>query len=239
MKKISILVLLIGLIGGYGMHRYYSGSKAQQAGTIIILNGPSAAGKSTLQKEIQRSFDDLYLSVGIDGFFDNVLPQEFEDGQSYKGGAFIRGISTSQDKEGHQLITLNVGPLARKAITGMHNAFAGYAQAGNNLVIDYILYEKNWLPELVEKLKDYKVYFVGVTVPLAVLEERERSRGTSPIGHARSHFDTVHAHGEYDLTVDTSTISNQEAVERIKQFIKDNPNPQAFKKLHAKFKEQA
>ena len=202
-----------------------------KTGTIIILNGPSAAGKTTLQKEIQKSFDELYLTVGIDGFFDAILPHDFPEGQSIVGGEFVRGITTSIDGAGHPIIQLNVGPLGRRVVAGMHHAIAAYAAAGNNLVVDYILYQPDWLPELIDALKNFRVYFIGVTIPLEVLEERERARGTSPVGHARSHYDAVHAHGIYDLEVDTSKASAQEAAQIIKQFMQNNPEPFAFKKL--------
>lgn len=200
-------------------------------GIIIILNGPSAAGKSTLQKEIQKTFEPLYLTVGIDGFFDAILPHDFPDGKSIVGNEFIRGVTVSQDVDGNNVIKLDIGPRGRMVITGMHQAFAAYAAAGNNLVIDYILYEADWLPELVTTLQNCKVYFVGITTPLAVIEQRERARGTSPAGHARSHYHTVHAHGTYDLEIDTSKIAAQDAAQIIKQFIQDNPEPTAFKKL--------
>ena len=203
----------------------------QKTGTVIILNGSSAAGKTTLQKELQKTLNELYLTVGIDGFFDAILPHDFPDGQSIVGGEFVRGVTISTDAQGHQVIKLNFGEAGRRVVTGMHNAFAAYAAAGNNLVIDYILYEKEWLPELVNALKNYKVYFVGITIPLEILEGRERARGTSPVGHARSHYDIVHAHGGYDLEVDTSKMSSQEAAATIRQFMLDNPEPQAFKKL--------
>lgn len=232
-SRIAVVAALT-LSVGYAVYSKKGAKVEGPKGTIIILNGPSAAGKSTLQNEVQKTFEELYLKVGIDGFFDAVLPHDFVDGQSTVGGKFVRGITTTQDTEGHNVITLKIGEPARRVVTGMHNAFAAYAAAGNNLVIDYILYEKEWLPELVKALKDYKVYFVGVTIPLEVLESRERARGTSPVGHARSHYDTVHAHGIYDLEVDTSKISAQEAAQIIKQFVKDNPEPQSFKKLQGK-----
>ncbi len=236
MKRI-IIVAFAAVALGWGLHFWNERTVAsvqQKAGTIVILNGPSAAGKTTLQKELQKTLNELYLTVGIDGFFDAVLPHDFPNGQSIVGREFVRGVSTSIDAEGHQIITLNIGQAGRRVVTGMHNAFAAYAAAGNNLIIDYILYEKEWLPELMNALKDYKVYFIGVTIPLELLEERERARGTSPVGHARSHYDTVHAHGEYDLEVDTSKMSSQEAARTIKQFMLDNPEPQTFKKLSEK-----
>ena len=62
--------------------------------------------------------------------------------------------------------------------------------------------------------------FYRITIPLEKLEERERARGTSPVGHARSHYDTVHTHGGYDLEIDTSKMSAPEAAQLIKQFVK-------------------
>jgi len=231
--RIFIAIALITAIalGYYFMNNKKKSNMSPKAGTVIILNGPSAAGKTTLQKEIQKTFDELYLTVGIDGFFDAVLPHDFPEGQSFVGGEFVRSITKTVDSEAHPIITLNVGPLGRRVVTGMHHAFAAYAAAGNNLVVDYILYENDWLPELIDALKGFTVYFVGVTTPLEVIEERERARGTSPVGHARSHHDTVHAHGIYDLEIDTSKVSAEEAAQIIKQFIHDNPKPQAFKKL--------
>ncbi len=237
MKLIKFLIVFGIAYGiGYYVYHYKKGIIMRQLkqGTIIILNGPSAAGKTTLQKELQKTMNELYLTVGVDGFFDAVLPHDFPDGQSYVGGEFVRGVATTVDSEGHSIITLNIGKAGRRVVTGMHHAFAAYAAAGNNLVIDYILYERDWLSELVQALKDYKVYFVGVTIPLEVLEERERARGTSPVGHARSHYATVHAHGIYDLQVDTSKMSAQEAAKVIKQFVMNNPQPQAFRKLFDK-----
>ena len=40
------------------------------------------------------------MTVGIDGFFDAILPHDFPNGQSYVGGEFVRGISTTTDAEG-------------------------------------------------------------------------------------------------------------------------------------------
>lgn len=233
MKKILIISLSIifPITAIYSWSHMQTNKSHTKPGTIIILNGPSAAGKTTLQKEVQKAFNELYLTVGIDGFFDAILPHDFPNGQSYVGGEFVRGISTTKDAEGRNVIKLNIGDAGRRAVTGMHHAFAAYAAAGNNLVIDYILYEKDWLPELVDVLKDFKVYFIGITIPLEKLEERERARGTSPVGHARSHYDTVHTHGGYDLEIDTSKMSAPEAAQLIKQFVENNPEPQAFYKL--------
>jgi chloramphenicol 3-O phosphotransferase len=60
-----------------------------------------------------------------------------------------------------------------------------------------------------------KVYFVGVFAPLEIIEEREKLRNTSPCGHARSHYDTVHHNMKYDLEIDTSKQSAEECADQI------------------------
>jgi chloramphenicol 3-O phosphotransferase len=43
-----------------------------------------------------------------------------------------------------------------------------------------------------------------VVCPLAVVQERERSRGDRTLGWAGAHYDVIHRYLPYDLTVDTS-----------------------------------
>ena len=85
----------------------------------------------------------------------------------------------------------------------MHRAIAAYANTGNNVVVDYIKYEPEWLPDIQNALHGIKVIWVGVTANLESIEQREKKRGTSPEGHARSHYHTVHQGITYDLMINT------------------------------------
>jgi len=58
-----------------------------------------------------------------------------------------------------------------------------------------------------------------VQIPLEVLEQREAARGTSPQGHARSHYFTVYGNKKYDLTVNSEKTSAQEIAQQIKQLV--------------------
>ena len=204
-------------------------SCAVSSGTIIILNGPSGAGKSTIQKAVQLSFDELYLSVGIDKFFDELLPDNYGQKMSESYDREVRRVVCQEGLLGPEL-KLEVGPIGMRAIRGMHRAFAVYAAEGNNLVADYIAYDKEWLRDLARVLKGYRVYLVGVTLPLEVLAERERVRCKTSIEHARSHYHQVHEGVEYDLMIDTSQLSPTEAAQRIKEHIKVN-EPRALATL--------
>lgn len=213
------------------------------AGTIIILNGPSASGKSSIQNEIQKKFNQLYLKVGIDTFFDALIAtpdlSSFEKTKEFSqytnDGILIRSVKLIKDADGNQIVPLGIGPAGDKIIFGMHGAIAAYAKRGNNVVVDYILYKPEWLPDLVKALKNNTVYLIGIKAPLEVLEDRERRRGTSPIGHARSHYHTVHQNLIYDLELDVSNLTPEESAIKIKEYIEKNPPPNALKALVKKF----
>lgn len=54
---------------------------------------------------------------------------------------------------------------------------------------------------------------------LEIMEQREAARGTSPKGHARSHYFTVYGIKKYDLTVNSATHSAKEIAQQIKELV--------------------
>jgi len=206
-----------------------------KTGTLVLLNGPSASGKSSIQKAFQKINNELYVTIGIDNFFDVILPDVDDDGRSIKNNEVIRWIEFSKNEQDQQLITLGVGPAGYRVVKGMHRAIAAYIAQNNNVIMDYILYDQKWLPDLINVLKNYRVYLVGIYTPLEIIEQRESKRGTSPIGHARSHYNTVHENMIYDLTLDTSLATPEELANRIKEYISNNPDPKALKQLSLQY----
>ena len=190
------------------------------AAMVVILNGPSGAGKSTMQKELQKIMPQPYLKMGIDQLFDAMVPDEFTLGEKPKGfdQKTLRFVEMTT-KDGHPSIPLFIGPEGQKIIKGMIGAIKAYADAGNNIVVDYIQYDTSWTPLLKKALKKHHVIWVRVMIPLETLEAREKARGTSPVGHARSHYDTVHNKINYDLEVNPGTMSAKECAKKIKAFI--------------------
>lgn len=76
--------------------------------------------------------------------------------------------------------------------------------------------------------------FVGVQCPLAELERRERARpDRTHIGLSRSHFESVHAHGVYDLEVDSSTTTPAAAAQLIIRALEQDRPFTAFARLRA------
>jgi len=75
----------------------------------------------------------------------------------------------------------------------------------------------------------------GVKCPLQVPEQREAERGDRNIGTARYQYDRVHAHGLYDVEVDTSVLDIDECVKTIMEALEQERLPRAFSQLRQKF----
>lgn len=196
--------------------------KKNKYGKVIILNGPSAAGKSSIQQSFQYlMMPNLWIKVGIDNLFDKPMPDITSENMSFwQSENPIRWVTMSKDKDDNSVITLHVGDQGDNVAYGMNSAIAAYAQNGCNVIVDYIAYKKEWIDDLQTKLRDIKTYWVKVTIPLSTLEERESARATSPKGHARSHYDMVYWDVEYDLEVNSEKDSAQEIAQQIKSFLK-------------------
>lgn len=197
------------------------GNPMNSSGTVIILNGPSGSGKSSIQREFQKAMmPDLWIKLGIDTLFDAPMPDITPENLSiWQSPNPIRWVEQSEDAEGKNVITLHVGEQGERVAYGMNSAIAAYAHAGCNVIVDYIAYDHAWFRDLKEKLKDVKAYFVAIDIPLDILEQREAARGTSPAGHARSHYHTVYGDLRYDLRVSSEKNSPQELAQIIKQLV--------------------
>ena len=171
--------------------------------------------------------------MGIDSMLCGMMPQRYFQGPT-PDRKDVMWADPATDASGAPLFELHFGDKGRRVVAGMHGAIAAFARAGCPVIVDHILYERDWARELAEALRGLTAYLVGVRVPLEILEERERQRATSPVGHARSHYETVHAHGVYDLEVDTSRATPDECADAIAQFVRTHPHPTAFETLRAR-----
>ncbi len=182
-------------------------------GQVILLNGTSSSGKTTLAKALQDRLTEPYMCVSVDGFF-HLYPDRFLQ-------------PTTQEEAD---IIINLIPAV---ISGMHRSVAALAQSGNNILVDHVMQEDRWLGECVETWSGLEVLFVGVKCPLDITEKREKERGDRTIGTAREQFDRVHAHNCYDLELDTSVLTVDQGVTSILELLQNKPEEFAFQKLKA------
>lgn len=216
-NMISVLIFFIFMMGM--SYWFYTQKSSVYPGKIIVLNGPSGSGKSSIQKEFQKlMMPNLWVKVGIDNLFDSVMPDITPENMSFwQSKNTIRWVEESKDAEGNKVITLFVGQQGEKVAYAMNSAIAAYAKNGCNVIVDYIAYDQKWLNDLEKKCSEFVTYYVAIEIPLEVLEQREEARGTSPKGHARSHYFNVYGNRKYDLTVNTGSSSAQEIAQDLKR----------------------
>lgn len=194
--------------------------------TVIILNGTSVSGKSSIQKALQEKLSTPFMAMGIDSILVKMMPERYFLGDAPDKKNVLWG-EFDTDVQGNPLFHLFFGEQGRSVMFGMHDAIAAFANNGNSVLVDYIRYEDEWLPHLTNAMDGVNAYFIGVDIPLTVLEEREKARATSPVGHARSHYDIVHSNATYDLRVNTAENSAEEIAEQIIAHIEEQA-PTAF-----------
>jgi chloramphenicol 3-O phosphotransferase len=178
-------------------------------GKIILLNGASSAGKSSIVKALQSILDEAYLEAGIDKFL-FMLPNDY----LMKAHLWHQVIGYERADNGDLLP--KVGEHGHRLMSGMHRAIAALAQTGNNVLADHVLLDKRWLEDCISVFKGFDVLFVGIMCPLEVLETREKERGDRTLGQARGQAEIIHQNCMYDLEVDTSKLSSSECAEQIK-----------------------
>jgi len=177
------------------------------AGKIIILNGTSSSGKTSIVKALQIALEEPYLDVGLDRFL-WMLPKRYLERPLWDD---VLGMASQAGNIGHQLVA------------GMHRSILALSRSGINVVADHVLVDPRWLDECIDLFEGLPAYLVGIHCPLEVLEQREASRKDRTLGQAREQFGLVHKHGLYDIEVDTSISKPEECAQQIMQRMKDPP----------------
>lgn len=164
-------------------------------GNIVILNGVSSAGKTTLAKAIQDSLDTAYYHICSDDFMHMTPRQILHD-----------------DFERQMCITQRI----------MRETIALFSDHGHHVVVDDVIIdspEGNWLHDYYQRFQGYPVLFVHVDCPLDELERREKARGDRQIGQARLNLQHFNRQVLYDLVVNTYEMSMQKCVDEIKKML--------------------
>jgi chloramphenicol 3-O phosphotransferase len=151
------------------------------AGRVIVLNGTSSAGKTSLARELQKQMSEPYLFCSSDMFWNMTPPH-------------IKSNSVNF-------------PRMKLALAKSVRALA---DTGHNVLVDIVFAGRHSYDELAGELTGIELTMVKVYCPLHELQKRERERGDRQLGLAESQFATVHHLVPYDVEVDTSIASPAE-----------------------------
>ena len=156
---------------------------------VILLNGPSSSGKSTLAKMLQTLIltdrGEQYEIISIDDFLK----------------------MTAQDV----IYEEDVFEISQLLCDAAKNA----AQTKDGVIIDHVITSKRIFDQLTDALRGFRLRTVCVTCPPEVLQEREAARKDRCPGSAEASAAFLFPKSGYDLTVDTHSRTAAECADRI------------------------
>lgn len=178
---------------------------AKSPGRIILLNGTSSSGKTIIAKKLKEELPTTFLYLPIDIMTIEMLPKK----------------TLKNEKELLKQLS--------NILMGYYYMIDGLVRCGNNVIVDLVFQELNWLKEALKVLHKYNVLFIGVKSSLADAEKRERQRQNRATGQARYQFQRVHRFCLYDIEVNTSQSSPSEIIKKIKEYYRLEKQPRGFR----------
>lgn len=184
---------------------------SQAKSVLIVLNGTSSAGKTTLATSLQARCSTPLQVSGVDTFLALQPESMFAPPGSVtptEGFTFC-----AVEVDGLPAWTVRPGTAGEALMRAVHAYWAACAAEGIPQIIDHVLLSEGMALDLRDRLSPYDPLLVGVRCPLGVVDQRERERGDRLVGQGRGIGARVHDHLTYDVQVDTSLLSPDEAAD--------------------------
>ena len=168
---------------------------------VIVLNGVSSSGKSTLARSLQAMLTTPWLLLGIDDLIRAMPNEGLEDGSLLHIG------ETGQ---------VDVGPGWRPLEASWYLGVAAIAGSGTGVIADEVFLGGCESQErLRAAFRGIGMLWVGVKCDPEVASAREALRPDRVPGMAAFQAAVVHQGVKYDMTVDTSHASPESCAAEI------------------------
>jgi len=162
---------------------------------IILLNGCSSAGKSSLARAIQRAGDtprnQAWLHVAMDEII-AMLP----DGRETEPDWFPLSRAGG-------LVRIDTGPRGSSLLSAMRGFIFDLAERHLDVIVDQVCTHEE-IAEYRARLARHALLVVKVDAPHAILEQREHARGDRIAGIAAEQSRRIRKGIAYDLIVSNS-----------------------------------
>ncbi|WDE02599.1 chloramphenicol phosphotransferase CPT family protein [Thalassomonas actiniarum] len=155
-------------------------------GNVIVLNGASSSGKTTLARQLQSKLSEVYLLCSLDAFWD-MTPY---------------GVSAGSKNFPNMKLAL------AKSVKAL-------AETGHNVIVDIVFCGQKTYLELTNELELFNLKVIKVECPLVELEKRELARGDRKLGLAKSQYESVHNEVLYDMIINTHINSTEQCAQKI------------------------
>jgi len=199
---------------------------------IILLNGCSSSGKSTIALKLQQLLSEPYQYLSLDQFRDGLpLSHRGLNSPAHTPGAAGLNVVPRLDN-GEPVTDIQFGAHGERVLKAMRRTVASFSDLGLHVIVDDLLFKREYLEDYVSVLNPTDVWFIGVHCELAVIKAREAQRQGRFPGTATAHYKQVHQHGcTYDLEVDTTVATPSEVAQIIITRLQSPPQAFSRKKV--------
>ena len=163
---------------------------------VILLNGPSSSGKSTLSRALQELIrenrSEKYEVVSIDDFMKSDPMETIYEDDVYE-------IS---------------GDMCRRVLEAL--------QAGSGVIVDHVITSERICEALLEAAEGFSTVKVLITCSLEILRKREKERGNRFAGSAETSLQYLYPKDGYDLRIDSGETEPAASAETITEFLKNH-----------------
>jgi chloramphenicol 3-O phosphotransferase len=158
---------------------------------LIILEGPSGSGKSSLSTALQEALlPKMWLSFSMDTLIYTLPP------------SVLRRCNTVNDWSG--VDGRAIGAAALRCLRVL-------IECGNNVIFDLCIPSRQYADVFQSDIKDLSPVIVGVRCAWQEIERRTLDRADRSIEEAERTFKNQHAFQRYDLVINTTEISPEVA----------------------------
>jgi chloramphenicol 3-O phosphotransferase len=203
-----------------------------ETGTLILVNGGSSAGKTSLARAFQDRDPQCWMLLGIDLFWGAPPPDQLNlhhvRPEYYTWDSVI-------EEDGLEYFTIRPGAYLDQAMRARYLAIRAYLDQGMNVIADDVMWKRAWLLDALEIFDGYPVWFVGVRVSDEEGARREIQRGDRHAGWNRGSARAAHADARYDVELDTTVRPSHLLAADLQEQMASAGSPQAFSLLRKQY----
>ncbi|MCL1125611.1 phosphotransferase-like protein [Shewanella surugensis] len=200
-------------------------------GQIILIAGTTSAGKSTLCKTLQQKMHAPCIQFGIDNVVAMLAPKylgipvtpdeikHFKPKPEQALGFYLIMPGPSIDNP-YEYATVQLGTLARLALSAHFHAIKFISQCGINVISDQVFSFKDEYLEAKAVLEAMPTFWVAVNADNDTLLAHEKKRGNRFPGHTLGLLLQMHKDIANDLELDSEKMTPEEEAEAILHTLK-------------------
>jgi chloramphenicol 3-O phosphotransferase len=172
---------------------------------LILLNGSSSAGKTSIARSLQAQAPEPILHFSIDDIFAWAPPAWHDSDEGFRFTPLSNGE-----------LPIVTGPSGQALMRAWRRMVRAAIDTGLKAVVDDVFLDEMARPDWAAVMAGRVTCLVAVRCDLAELQRRELARGDRGQGQALWQHERVHAYaGAYDFEVDTTATPAKACARRI------------------------